>query len=77
MQHEVNIQLIIQKDVSFQASSIFLSYDEQTKAELAKLERKLNIRQTELQEHRINARRGNVKTSWFQSERTTECYSVL
>ena len=52
---------IIQKDVSFQVSSNFLNYEEQTKAELASLGQEMKNLRTELQEHRVNAVEGTSK----------------
>ena len=52
---------IIQKDVSFQVFSNFLSDEEQTKAELASLEKEMKNLRTELQEQRVNAIEGTSK----------------
>ena len=52
---------IIQKDVSFQVSSIFLNVEEQTKAELASLGQEMKNLRTELQEHRVNIVEGTSK----------------
>ena len=45
---------IIQEDVSFQVSSVFLNHEEQTKAELATLSQEIKNIRTELQGHRVN-----------------------
>ena len=53
---------IIQRDVSFQVSSIFLKYDEQTKAQMATLGQEMKNLQSELQKHRVSAVEGNSRT---------------
>ena len=46
---------IIQRDVSYQVSSNFLSDEEQTKVQLASLGQEMMNLRSELQEHRVNA----------------------
>ena len=46
---------IIQRDVSYQVSSIFLSDEEQTKVQLASLGQEMKNLRSELQEDRVNA----------------------
>ena len=53
---------IIQRDVSFQVSSIFLNDEEQTKSLMASLGQKMKTLRSELQEHRVNAVEGNPRT---------------
>ena len=53
---------IIQRDVSFQVSSNFLSDEEQTKSQMATLGQELQNPRSELQEHRVNAVQGNPRT---------------
>ena len=53
---------IIQRDVSFQVSSIFLNDEELTKAQMATLGQELKNLRSELQEHRVNAVEGNSRT---------------
>ena len=53
---------IIQRDVSFQVSSNFLTDEEQTKAQMATLGQKEKNLQSELQEHRVNAVEGSSRT---------------
>ena len=53
---------IIQRDVSFQVSSNFLNDEKQTRAQIATLGQKIKNPQSELQEHRVNAVKGNART---------------
>ena len=53
---------IIQRDVSFQVSSIFINDEEQTKAQMATLGQEMKNLRWELQEHRVNAVEGNART---------------
>ena len=53
---------IFQRDVSFQVSSNFLNDEEQTKAQTATLGQEMKNLRSELQEHRINAVKGNPRT---------------
>ena len=46
---------IIQRDVSYQFSSIFLNDEEQTKVQMASLGQEMKNLRSELQEHRVNA----------------------
>ena len=52
---------IIQKDVSFQVSSVFFKYQEQTKTELASFSQEMKNLRTEMQEHRVNVVEGTSK----------------
>ena len=54
---------IIQRDVSFQASSNFLNDEEQTKAQMATLGQEMKNLRSELQEHRVNAVEGKSRTA--------------
>ena len=53
---------IIQREVSFQVSSNFLSDEEQTKAQMATLGQERKNLRLELQEHRVNAVKRNPRT---------------
>ena len=53
---------IIQRDVSFQVSSNFLSDEEQTKAQMATLGQEMKNLRSELQEPRVNAVEGSSRT---------------
>ena len=53
---------IIQRDVSFQVSSIFLNDEEQIKAQMATLGQELKNLQSELQKHRVIAVEGSPRT---------------
>ena len=46
---------VIQRDVSYQISSIFLNDEEQTKVQMASLGQEMRNLRSELQEHQINA----------------------
>ena len=52
---------ILQRDVSFQNSSIFLNDEEQTKAQMATLGQEMKNLRSELQEHRVNAVEGSFR----------------
>ena len=52
----------IQRDVSFQVSSILWNDEEQTKAQMATLEQEKKNLRSEIQEHRANAVEGNPRT---------------
>ena len=67
---------IIQKDVSFQVSSNFLNYEEQTKAELATLGREMKNLQTESITSSQRCGR-HFQTRGPKSKRKTERYSIL
>ena len=53
---------IMQRDVSFQVSSAFLTDEEQTKAKMATLGEEIRNLRSELQEHRVIAVEGNPRT---------------
>ena len=53
---------ILQRDVSFQVSSNFLTDEEQTKGQMATLGQEMKNLRSELQEHRVNAVEGNSRT---------------
>ena len=52
---------IIERDVSFQVSSNFLTDEEQTKAQIATLGQEMKNLRPELQEHRVNAVEGTAR----------------
>ena len=67
---------IIQKDVSFQASSSFLNDEEQTKAQMATLGEEMKNLQSELKEPWVNAVEGNQRTV-DPKKINTECNTIL
>ena len=52
---------LINKDVYYQVSTIFLNDEEQNKAQMASLGQELKNLRTELKEHRVNALEGNQR----------------
>ena len=64
---------IIQRDVSFQVSSNFLSDEEHTKAQMATLGQEMKNLPSELEEHLVNAVEGNSRTVDPNQKRKTEC----
>ena len=60
---------IIQRDVSYQVSSIFRNDEEQTKFQLAPLGKEMKILRSELHEHRVNALENTRKAAPNQMDR--------